>query len=712
MTAEDDNQWQLNEFKRITKKKKDSFKSPCSSSESPFKTLESLFNPSFMPWFDPPLIFPQPKVCALPVSVMALNYAFFEVFCSAKRGINTLSNSNSNGDNGLSNSPVNNTSNSINNNNSRTNNTDNATVNANYLRCATPLCGSLFSVLTYSTLDDIPPNNTNDQYRNPKGKKEEQEQGGEGEYNNEGSEQEILQCKNEERDKNKVQYQYSAIPCHYPNHPVLSSFGPHEYCIFRELLLCPYLPKVKDIQPSLDPAHTKKSKDIISSFAVKSVVVAEKLSLDSLWCFIMQLGCIDTLLFIEIRWVLLRLIITSDNIKDEVKGWCDTAMICVRNHSCCSVEGMLVLRRQIAHWFLALHSEIQRLMSTFSTLNILGIEKKYQEEGNSKIMAKEKGQDKDDKDPKKVEKLIIKKVKNQDLINSTNNKEQHKEEDVYRNQLKLASIYTLQSCLSLFTESKIHEGFGFHSSEIPHFPFNFYHTITLPIYLQELLFEKKRNTEEYRKKEGKEKNLEKQKYKEQDGEQDRNKKEQKIEKNGNINVIENTFLHCLSSHEAIHCAMAISIIAKYITANNLSTIDACSILTNNEVISHLLQANKISVESMYNNGSSSNCNDSCKCRMDEEVGVNHMIDKNREISMTLLRPLLECIITSTTSHLSKLRQVGVVLAVGGAIEGTTLKATDNSSKGNSNSNDSRRSRAEIKEAKLYRKAKRMLTYME
>lgn len=268
-----------------------------------FEQLEDTGSPVSISWFDPPLINPQPAVCAVPVSIQALDLAFQHVFGTPYEiiggSLDTLVSHKS------------------------TTGMVTTRKKLSSLRSTTPLCGSSFSVLTYSTSQHICPQ-PNDRF-----------------YTN-------LQQQPEQKEQN--------YPC----------FSPHDYCTLRELLL------------TNRPCIKSRGVQAIIASNIRPILAAETFSLNGLKSFIVDLGCIDSLLFLDLRWLILdKLILIEEMSKVEsildfennVLGWCGIALACVRYHSCTSVESMLSLRAQVSQWLLALSCRIRGL--TFDSVIVL-----------------------------------------------------------------------------------------------------------------------------------------------------------------------------------------------------------------------------------------------------------------------------------------------------------------------------------------------------
>lgn len=336
VVAEDDTLWQSKEFARLCL-------DPAIDSQTGVP----------IPWFDPPLISPQPTVCAVPVSLTSLDYAFGVAFGPVKSSSSSSSRDSTSCSSG----------NKINSDSISSSGSGPA---PSYLRGSTPLCGSSFSVLVYSSSESMFDASMRDL------------NGGTG------------RCP-----------------------PVCPSFGPHDYCTFREFLLCDY--KVnKRSQSKLDAAKelaseigTLSTTTRLTAFTPR--IVAEHFSLNFLWNFIIEVGCVDGQLFMDLRWVVLHAVlrqvsaaraalvasriactkrsndpvledntalyvdsesqretgaeaerVVSSEVLEEVKRWCDVAVVCMRRHSSCSIAAVLRFRRQAARWLLALSSALRK----------------------------------------------------------------------------------------------------------------------------------------------------------------------------------------------------------------------------------------------------------------------------------------------------------------------------------------------------------------
>jgi hypothetical protein len=365
VVAEDDALWQSKEFSQLDL-------GPGSDSQTDF----------LIPWFDPPLISPQPTVCAVPVSVTALDYAFGVAFGSTKR---TSSGSSSSGNNSSNNSSNSNSSghntggDSISSGNgSHSSSTRSGPVHS-YLMGSTPLCGSSFSVLMYSSPD-------------------------------------IPQTPCDSCDVKVADLDGRVGRC--PS--VCPPFGPHDFCTVREFLLGDYRVN-KRSRVNKDTAKDKEHASVHDSESARPLnslthqkdflprIVAEHFSLNFLWNFIMKVGCVDSQLFVELRWVVIRAVLrlasaararavlvatrkatqqtmgvgseevtvqiypqslpeiekgreteTVSEVLKEVRKWCDAAVACVRCHSCCSIAAVLQIRSRFSHWLLALCSALRK----------------------------------------------------------------------------------------------------------------------------------------------------------------------------------------------------------------------------------------------------------------------------------------------------------------------------------------------------------------
>lgn len=286
VVTEDDNLWQSKEFEQL------------------IDTGSTIS----IPWFDPPLINPQPAVCAVPVSIQALDLAFQHVFVEPYKiiggSLDTLLAGKA-------------TTGIVTNTDTRK--------KISSLRSTTPLCGSSFSILTYSTSEHICPQ-PNDRFYT---------------YSQQVSDSE----------KGNLQQQSKQKEQKYP------CFSPHDYCTLRELIL------------TNRPCLKSRVQAIIAS-NIRPILAAETLSLNGLKGFIVELGCIDSLLFIDLRWLILDKLILIDEMgkfdskldfENSILDWCRVALVCVRYHSCTSVESMLLLRAQVTHWMLALSCRIRGL---------------------------------------------------------------------------------------------------------------------------------------------------------------------------------------------------------------------------------------------------------------------------------------------------------------------------------------------------------------
>ena len=319
VVAEDSQLWQTKEFKQLT-----------FSPES---------GPVPIPWFDPPLISPQPTVCAVPISVKAMDLVFAEVFGKNGDGDGDYDQSHSLGSLKLRPRP-----------------------RPSYLCSSTPQCGSSFSVLVYSntSLNQSPGGCCVDDKCN---------------------------CRSTGRDvegtkRSKV----------LDSTLELAHFGPHDYSALRELFLSNRpTAKLKTHNPVQCLDSMDRDPGPVVRVERSSSIYAASLSLDFLWRFIMDVGCVDTLLFIELRWMLLHKIlsfvsshttscwtncpvdlqcssISSADLEwaalTEVARWCAAALSCTREHSCCSISAVKKLREDIAQWLMALSSTLRSLAVT------------------------------------------------------------------------------------------------------------------------------------------------------------------------------------------------------------------------------------------------------------------------------------------------------------------------------------------------------------
>jgi hypothetical protein len=334
VVAEDSQLWQTAEFEQLA--------------------LDPVSGPVPIPWFDPPLISPQPTVCAVPISVTAMDQIFAEVFGKDGDGDRM----HSQGALHLTERPR-------------------PRPRQSYLRSSTPQCGSSFSVLVYSNTDADPSQAVcfiDDQSES-------------------GRTDIVGNC------RNAMLYNTSTEP----------HFGPHDYSALRELFLSDRpVAKLKTHDPDShpDPAPDSAQTSDMEYDSPEPVVRGEgsftmyaaSMSLDYLWRFIMEVGCVDTLLFIELRWMLLHKILhfvssqasscppsfpvglqcsstlstecslTSPDLEwvavTEVKRWCDAAIICARENTCCSIAAVMQLREDISQWLTALSSTLRSLTLT------------------------------------------------------------------------------------------------------------------------------------------------------------------------------------------------------------------------------------------------------------------------------------------------------------------------------------------------------------
>jgi hypothetical protein len=363
VVAEDDALWQSKEFSQLDL-------GPDSDSQTDF----------LIPWFDPPHISPQPAVCAVPVSVTALNYAFGVAFGSTKRTSSGSSGSGNNSSNNTSNSSGRNTGgDSISSGNGSDSSSTSSGPVHSYLMGSTPLCGSSFSVLIYSSPD-------------------------------------IPQTPCDSCDVKLLDLDGRVGRC--PS--ICPPFGPHDFCTVREFLLGEYRVKKRsrvnqDTAKDMEHAsvHDNESARPLNSLTHQkdflSRIVAEHFSLNFLWNFIMKVGCVDSQLFVELRWVVIRAVLrlasaararavlvatrnaaqhtksvgseevtvqiypqslpetekgreteTVSEVLREVRKWCDAAVACVKCHSCCSIAAVLQIRSRFSYWLLALYSALRK----------------------------------------------------------------------------------------------------------------------------------------------------------------------------------------------------------------------------------------------------------------------------------------------------------------------------------------------------------------
>ena len=368
IVAEDDDQWQSKEFEKLAIDDVGDVNS----------TENTNCEPVLIPWFDPPLISPQPSVCAVPVSPRSLDYAFREIFgTNTQTDINYVdmvyrkeemsSNCNAN------------------------DNDKKEFLISSYLRSCTPISASSFSVLTYSSHKHLYAKHAYDLQNSNKAYHDQENMG----------------------------------PIIYPR------LGPNDFCTFRELLLadCPQQgtrenQSLVEILPSeLEPIEQPCGEFFYGLSKYKQKIprkIAETVSLNFLWNFIIPFACVDSLLFMSLRWIILDKImvvalgsfVTTDNndqgwlshldIVNEVQRWSDTALECLRCHSCLTLNDLLSLRAQIAHWLVAVGSTLWKLYV-----------------GNSR-----------------------------------------KDSIIPFKSTLTAIVYVLRSCLHLFSESEMHQGLG------------------------------------------------------------------------------------------------------------------------------------------------------------------------------------------------------------------------------------------------------------
>ena len=347
---EDDKLWQLEEFSNLTQDPANEF---------------DLHSGSFsIPWFDPPLISPQPSVRAVPVSPRTLDYAFGIVFgdeigsgseIMKKENSDDDAERESDRDRGVGNVA------------------GNCTNDVSYLRSATPLSGSSFSVLVYSNKNSLRlPQKLNEEFEgiaNP------------------------------------------AIPVPGLGTFCCPLFGPHDFCTLREFLLCDCRrPKEKEekekqreigsicgsvkegvirikSQQYINEDSTKREDDASGESRISKTkipkIIAETVTLDFLWTFLLEIGCVDSLLFLELRWIILRKIkehlsvaftfhsneisavspCSGDAAVVMVGKWCDAALECVRQHASSSLLSAVQMRTHVSQWLLALSSFLSMICS-------------------------------------------------------------------------------------------------------------------------------------------------------------------------------------------------------------------------------------------------------------------------------------------------------------------------------------------------------------
>ena len=381
IVAEDDDQWQSKEFDKLLIDKVDDMNS----------IGKTDFEPILIPWFDPPLISPQPSVCAVPVSPRSLDYAFREIFGATRQtdskcvdvayrhiGDEEMSSNGSTNDNKYK-----------------------EFLNSSCLRSCTPISASSFSVLTYSTHKHLQAKHACD-----------------------------LQNSNK-----RHQDQENVDPIIYPR------LGPNDFCTFRELLLADYPHPQRGTSENQSKEEISSTEILIPTepnekyfcglSKLKQKIpkkVAETVSLNFLWNFIVPFACIDSLLFISLRWIILDKIVmvalgslhaaddhdqqwdSQLDIVTEVQRWCDTALECLQCHSCLSLNDLLSLRTQIAHWLVAVGSALWKLYIENS-------------ERNTSIISKS-------------------------ILTSV--------------------VYVFRSCLNLFSESELEQGLGASSEAMLH----------------------------------------------------------------------------------------------------------------------------------------------------------------------------------------------------------------------------------------------------
>lgn len=292
-----------------------------------------------IPWFDPPLISPQPSVCAVPISVKAMDLVFAEVFGRDNDGHRLHSHKAQKEKEKHSPRPGN-------------------------LCSSTPQCGSSFSVLVYSNTNFGP-----SQARHRV--------------------DDMFESTGMDDERKAMLY----------DTPTLPHFGPHDYSALRELFLSNSpRRKVEMNEPVEGFDALDGNRESVVKIGSSFPIYATKLSLDFLWRFIMEVGCVDTLLFIELRWMLLHKILNfvstivsschMNRLVDlqcssvqptdseciavtEVERWCDAALTCTRQHTCCSPAALMLLRENIAQWLMALSSSLRSLFVTGSTSSLL-----------------------------------------------------------------------------------------------------------------------------------------------------------------------------------------------------------------------------------------------------------------------------------------------------------------------------------------------------
>jgi hypothetical protein len=545
--AEDDDQWQSGEFEQL----------------AAVDSVDSESSLLYIPWFDPPLISPTPSVCAVPVSPRALDFAFSQVFSPypsdphngndvtkyllQKEDDGETKDEDGRGDK---------------NKNTRSR-------NRSSLRSCTPLCGSSFSVLTYSNSPHLDGRPCKEQAK--------QKSSNSAAFGNNPLQQHT--------------HQLPAVQDNLPNPfdpPIYPHFGPHDFITLREFILCDYTPRQK--QPKLIQISNEQGSlqltDVSANVKLDQKVnrvgrrapllQADGLSLEFLRVFIMELGCRDPLLFVELRWVLLRKItnlarpatlagtsvpplVSEDKVVfkaghhsqqkqskirsnlgpleglkrqssliDEVWKWCDVALTCVRKHSCCSLAGFLVLRAQTAHWLLALSSMLMKQLNE----DCRGCQN-YICQTTSSIESGDGDRD----------------IEGQDRGRGSENMPI----------LKMASIYALQSCLSLFSGLELALGLGAEGYQWA--SFSFYHSTSVP---HSLLCspspyfgvrKEAKDEEEIQTKNGDGAAL---------GGCD---KKDRVEGQSGCCM---SFLHCVSREEAVHCAMALTALSGMVPSRSMT----------------------------------------------------------------------------------------------------------------------------------------------
>lgn len=490
IVAEDDDLWQSKEFDKI---QMDNVHGINMTGNTP------LSEPVLIPWFDPPLISPQPSVCAVPVSPRSLDYAFREVFgrkigdkCRKDSDYRQVIESEVRSSDNINNSG------------------DNESKANTYLRCCTPVSASAFSVLTYSSHVHLQPT----------------------------SPLPSADLQNEDNLQNRAQVDVNPIT--YPR------FGPNDFCTMRELLLI-------DCPPQRPIKKGSEKREGVSSICVQKPtttngkiprVIADVVSLDFLWEFIMPFASIDSLLFMELRWVLLHKIkelafcpfsMTGQeshrkndqmNVAEEVTRWSEAALKCCRCHSCLSLPSLLSFRAQTVHWLLSLGSSLWKLYNEGA--------------GSSKI-----------------------------ATCSQSNPFQHEasgsegDMKIQSQLLLIATVSALRSCLTLLTESEMLEGLGVTADAVLHTLHtatlntsdhsstpSFCHSIRVPHLLwQQLLGAEDRTFPAV--------------FKFLAGTTVLMDQEEK----GGCSMQVFEVLHLQSAEEAIHCAMAIRLLQRIFSAN-------------------------------------------------------------------------------------------------------------------------------------------------